>query len=84
MHGHVIAHGDDLSAGIEDGAGIIAAFLDVGRKGGAAQGDSHFFGDGVVEILEDLEFDRIGEFDRITEFGGTAHVRDEFTTSWRM
>ena len=67
MHRHVIAHGDDLACGIEDGAGVVAALFDIGGKRSAAQCGSHFFGDGVVEILEDLEFDRI------------AHGRDECT-----
>src|SRR5208282_2503195 len=67
MYRHVIAHGDDLSCGIEDGAGVVAALFNIGRKGSAAQGSSHFFGDGVVEALENLEFD------------GITHARDECT-----
>ena len=55
----MIAHGDDLSLGIEHGAGVITTFLDVGGKRRAAQGCSHLFRDGVVEILEDFEFDRV-------------------------
>ena len=69
VHGHVIAHGDDLARGIEDGAGVIAAFFDIGREGSAAQRGPHFFGDRVVEVLEDFEFDGIG------------HVGQEFTSS---
>jgi len=69
VHRHVIAHGDDLACGIEDGAGVVAALFDVGREGSAAQRGSHFFGDGVVEVLEDLEFDRI------------THVGDECTST---
>jgi hypothetical protein len=67
VHSHVIAHGDDLARGIEDSAGVVAALFDVGRERSTAQGGSHFFGDGVVEVLEDFEFDRI------------AHVADECT-----
>jgi len=59
VHRHVIAHGYDLAVGIEDRAGVVATLFDIGGKGGAAQCGSHFFGDGVVEVLEDLEFDRI-------------------------
>ena len=59
MHGHVIAHGNDLSRGIEHRAGVVATFLDIGRKRSAAQRGSHFFSDGVIKVLEDGEFDRI-------------------------
>ena len=72
MHRHVIAHGDDLTRGIEDGARVVAALFDIGRKGGAAQRRSHLFGDGVVEVLEDFEFDRIGH--------GTRRV---YANEWR-
>jgi hypothetical protein len=37
----------------------VAALLDIWGKGSAAQRGSHLFGDGVVEVLEDFEFDRI-------------------------
>ena len=67
VHRHVVAHGDDLACGIEDGAGVVAALFDVGREGGAAQGGAHLLGNGVVEVLEDFEFD------------GIAHERDECT-----
>jgi len=56
----VIAHGDDFARGIEEGAGIVAAFLDIRREGGAAESGSHLFGDGMVEVLEDFEFDGVG------------------------
>ena len=57
VHGHVVAHGDDALLGVEEGAGVVAALLDVGRDGGAAQGGAHLFGDGVDGALEDGEFD---------------------------
>ena len=60
VHRHVIAHGDNLARGIEDGARVVAALFDVGRKRRAAQRGSHLFRDRVVQVLEDLEFDRIG------------------------
>ena len=59
MHRHVIAHGDDLARGVEHGAGVVAALLDIGRERSAAQRRAHLLGDGVVEVLEDFEFDRI-------------------------
>ena len=59
MHRHVITHGDDLAFGIEDSAGVVAALFDIGRERSTTQGGSHFFGDGVVEVLEDLEFNGI-------------------------
>jgi len=36
VHRHVIAHGDDLACGIENGAGVVAALFDIGREGSAA------------------------------------------------
>ena len=33
VHGHVIAHRQDLSSAVEYCAGIVAAFLDIGREG---------------------------------------------------
>ena len=59
VHRHVISHGDDLAFGIEDGAGVVAALFDIRRERSAAQCSSHFFGDGVVEVFEDFEFDGI-------------------------
>ena len=60
MHGHVVAHGYGLGSGIVDGAGVVAAFLDVGREGGLAQHDAHFVRDGDEDVAEDFEFDGIG------------------------
>jgi hypothetical protein len=59
MNRHVIAHGNDLACGIEDSTGVVAALFDVGRERSSAQGGSHLFGDGMVEVLENLEFDGI-------------------------
>ena len=59
VHGHVIAHGNDPGLGIEDGAGVVAPFLDVGGERGAAQGRAHFLGDGMDRALKDCEFNRI-------------------------
>ncbi len=59
MHRHVVSHGNDLTTAVENRARVIAALFDVGREGGSLERGSHLFGDGVIEILEDLEFDRI-------------------------
>lgn len=61
VHRHVIAHCDNLAAGIKYRARIISTFLNVGGKSGSPQGCSHFFRNGVVEILENLEFDGIAQ-----------------------
>jgi hypothetical protein len=60
MHGHVIAHGKSLAGGVEECTGIVATLFDVGRKRGATKGGAHLFGDGMEEMLEDLELDGIG------------------------
>src|SRR5260370_911838 len=60
---------DDLAIGIEDSAGVVTALFDIGRKGSAAQDGSHFLGDRMVEVLENLEFD------------GITHIGDECTSS---
>src|SRR5205823_4537397 len=60
MNGHVVAHRDDLSGGIEYGAGIVAALLNIGRKGSPPQRGAHFFGNRMIEILKYFEFDWAG------------------------
>ena len=72
MHGHVVAHGDDFTVCSEDGAGVVAALFDVGRKCSASQGCAHLLGDGVVEIFENLELN-----------GVSAHRVREFTRGCR-
>ena len=59
MDGHVVAHRHDSALPVEDGAGVVAALLNVGRKRGAAKGRAHFLGYGVKERLEDFEFRRV-------------------------
>jgi hypothetical protein len=66
MHRHVIAHGDDLSFGVEDGAGIVASFFDVWRKSGTTKGGAHLFRDGVVKVSEDFDFDGIAHGQKCT------------------
>jgi hypothetical protein len=53
VNGHVIAHCYDAALSVEEGTGVIAALLDVGRDGGAAKGCAHFFSDGVNAALKD-------------------------------
>ena len=59
MHRHVIAHGECVAIGIEERTGVIATLFDVGGEGGAAERGAHLFGDGVEEMLEDIELDGI-------------------------
>ncbi len=62
MHGHVIAHGHRFAVGVVNGAGIIAALLDIGRKRSFAQHRAHLFGDGDQQMPEQLQLDGIGFF----------------------
>src|SRR5688572_14087205 len=59
MHGHVVALGDHLAGRVEQGARIVAAFLDVWREGGALERRTHFLRDGMEETLEDFELYRV-------------------------
>src|SRR5580658_5233075 len=59
MYRHVVAHGDDFTRAVEDCAGVVATLLDVGGKRGAAQSRAHLLGDGVIEVFENFQFDRI-------------------------
>ena len=56
---HVIAHGNYFAVGIEHGAGVVEAFLDIGGESGSTQGRAHLFRNGVIDILEYFEFDGI-------------------------
>src|SRR5579859_6696911 len=59
MHGHVVAHGHNFARGVKHRTGIIPAFLDVGRKRGAAQSSAHLFRNGVEKAFEDFQFNGI-------------------------
>ena len=59
VDGHVIAHGDDAALAVKQGAGVVAALLDVGAEGGTAQDRTHLFGDGADGGGEDGEGDRV-------------------------
>jgi len=50
--------GDHVAAGIEHGAGEVAALFDIRRIGGPGQGDTHFLGHRSEFVLEDFEGDR--------------------------
>ena len=56
MHGHVVAHGDEIAVRGEDSGGVIAALFDIGREGGAAQGRAHFHRDRVKCVADDGDF----------------------------
>ena len=60
MHRHVIAHGNDPRLGIEDGAGVVAPLLYVGRESRAPQGRAHLLGNAVHRALKDRQLYRIG------------------------
>ena len=68
----MIAHRDDLTFGVENSARVVAALFDIGGKCGAAKSGAHFFGDRVIKILEDFEFDRIASHE-----GGSQCTRGE-------
>ena len=66
MHRHVVAHRDNPCLAVEDRAGVVAAFLDVGGKRRAAQRSTHLFRDRMDSAAKDGEFDWIG--------GANAHA----------
>ena len=47
--------GDGAQLAVEEGAGEVAARLDVGRVGGAAERGAHLLGDGEQPVADDLE-----------------------------
>ncbi len=59
VNGHVIAHGGGFPGGVVDGAGVVAAFLDVDRECCFAEDDAHFAADGGGEMAEELELDGV-------------------------
>ncbi len=59
MNRHVVTHRNYFSVAVEHRAGVVPALLDVGRKRRPPQRGTHLLGDGVVDVLEDFEFDRI-------------------------
>src|SRR5579872_3953895 len=59
MHGHVIAHRQNVSRGVEYGARIVTPLLDVRGERGTPQRRAHFFRHGMKEVLENLETRRV-------------------------
>ena len=59
MHRHVVAHRDHFARAIKHRARIIAPFFDVRRKRSPAQRRTHLLRNGVIQVLEDFQFDRI-------------------------
>ncbi len=57
MNRNVGSLGDEHAMQVEEGAGIVTPLFDVGRAGGFAQDETHLFGDGGKEVLEDFEED---------------------------
>ena len=75
VDGHVVAHGDEVASppplrrrpvcgdhgvGRENGGGVIAALLDVGREGGTTQCGSHLNSNGVEGVADDGNFGGVG------------------------
>ena len=56
---HVITDGHGHAARIEEGARIVAPFLDVRGERGSSQGRSHLLGERREQVPEDLERDRV-------------------------
>ena len=56
MNRHVVAHRRHAALAVKHCTGIIPAFLDIRRKGRAAQRRPHLLSHRVEEVLENLEF----------------------------
>jgi hypothetical protein len=61
VDGDVGSLGQQAAIAGEQRAGVIQALLDVGRVGGALQGDAHRLGHRGEEVLEDFEADGVGQ-----------------------
>src|SRR4030095_9278457 len=59
VHRHVIALRNHLALRVKQGAGIVAALLDVWRKCRSLQRGTHLFSDGVEQAVENFELYRI-------------------------
>jgi hypothetical protein len=58
------------SIAVKNRTRVVAALLDVRRKRRPAQRGAHLLGDGVIQVLEDLKFDRIAPHEAIVPAGG--------------
>jgi hypothetical protein len=59
MHRDVGRLRHQLSVRVEYGARVVAALLDVGRRGGPAEDHPHGFGDAGQAVVGKLQFDRV-------------------------
>ena len=59
VDGDVGGLGDHPALGVEEGAGKVPAFLDVGGVAGLAQHHPHLLGNGGEEVLEDFQADGV-------------------------
>ncbi len=59
MDGDVGGVGDELALGVEEGAGEVEAFFDVDGVAGVLEGDAHFIGDGLKQVVENLQEYRV-------------------------
>ena len=59
VHWHMGGLGNHLALGVEEGAGVVPALLDIGRVGGALEGYPHLFTGGDEQVLENFQAYRI-------------------------
>jgi hypothetical protein len=59
VHRDVGGLGEEVAIGREQGAGEVAALLDVGRERDPLEGEAHFFGGGFEEVAEEFELDGV-------------------------
>ena len=60
MYRHMRRIGDERAIGGEDRAGKIQSLLNIDRIGSVLQRDTHLFGNRHIEIVKNLQHDRIG------------------------
>jgi hypothetical protein len=63
MDWHMVAHRDHLARPVEHRTRVVATLLNVRRKRRSAQRRAHFLGNGVIQVLEDFQFDGIAPHD---------------------
>jgi len=59
VYGDVSRLSNHLAVGIEQGAGVIAPFFDVGGEGAAAEGNTHLLCNRAQAMVEHLQRNRI-------------------------
>ena len=59
MYRHMGGIGDQITRGIEDGAGEIQTLLDIDRIGRVLQRIAHLFGNRHEQIVEDFQHHRV-------------------------